>query len=169
MRDGDAPTFTVGLVAVLLAHVAGTIVSIAYAATVLGRTVSFLEFDPGLAAWIAYDRGGALRWYVVVACLCVIFGYGVAGDVRCAPGRRLSRSLGRGGTSAGGVRHLGRARRGGERVGGLNRHHGGLDAAGLARDRRRYSHPVLRRVQTGRVRVRTGVCAAAGCANDWPF
>jgi hypothetical protein len=55
VRDGDTPTFTVGLAAVLLAHVAGTTVSIAYAATVLGQTVSFLEFDPGFAARIAYD------------------------------------------------------------------------------------------------------------------
>jgi hypothetical protein len=62
-----------GLAAVLLAHVASTILSIAYATTVLGRTVGFLLFDPVFAARIAYDRGGTVRWYVVVAA-CVIVG-----------------------------------------------------------------------------------------------
>lgn len=71
LRDGDAPTFTTGLAAALLAYVAGTILSIAYATTVLGRTVGFVLFDPGSAARIAYHHGGALRWNVVVAA-CVI-------------------------------------------------------------------------------------------------
>jgi hypothetical protein len=73
LREGDTPTFTTGLAAALLAYVASTILSIAYATTVLGRTVGFVLFDPGSAARIAYHHGGALRWHLVVAA-CVIVG-----------------------------------------------------------------------------------------------
>jgi hypothetical protein len=73
LRDGDAPTLTVGLAAVLLANVASTILSIAYATTLLGQTVSFLLVNPVFTTRIAVDRGGVLRGYVVVA-VCVIVG-----------------------------------------------------------------------------------------------
>jgi hypothetical protein len=133
-----------GLAAVLLAHVASTILSIAYATTVLGRTVGFLLFDPVFAARIAYDRGGTVRWYVVVAA-CVIVGQVL---LRTFVARLVV-------ASAGAPVGLGRA---------LVRPHRRLDAPGLARDRRRHHHPVLGRAPTRGVGIRTGsgVCAAAG-------